>query len=171
MVSVSFINFLNGVFVLKKNILKKMQFMVVIIFLLFLSFFPGVFLGKFLKSKIVSNSIRFPLVLFSPNIEFIKLYSLIYSRNDLKRISGYYGLASLNVSSLDFYKEKLKFENSIVAKRILLRTIIQKFNYKDVCIFIEEYYKTASESEKKVIWDILKINNNKKFMKLIERMK
>ena len=153
----------------RKLFLKKIKSIIFVAAVFFVSLIVGFFLGNPLKKELLSGATRLPMLLFSPNIELNELYSLTFSESYLSRISGYYGLSSMKVLDLDFYKKRLNYEDSIVVKRVLLFGLSENFEEKIVYDFFEEYYRSANELEKGMVLDILKVKDIKiynRFLKL-----
>lgn len=75
---------------------------------------------------------------YSPAETYRTLYEDINSNDPLRRINGYYSLASLNLGKSEFYKERLKVENDIAVKRCIIWALGESADVKESLKVLDE---------------------------------
>ncbi len=127
-----------------KNIVLYFSF-----FLLFLS--AGLFLGSAAGRNMIEGMYRGKLsvltLLYRPAVQFYETAGLINSRNELDRITGYYGLAEGPVPGTEYLAECCRNEKSLSVKKVIIWLMKIRGDRQEVLEALNSLCETASGEE------------------------
>jgi hypothetical protein len=87
----------------------------------------------------VLNSSAYSLFIAIPAVEYIDLYDLLNSNDELARLSGYYGLLN-GLLDDDFLIKRYKIEDNICSKRTIIWLLRHSANTGKVLQFYKSEY-------------------------------
>lgn len=121
----------------------RIRIVAVLLLSLSLGLGGGVIIGRELLHKaLLSDATAF--FIFRPAGEFFSVYSLINSRSELKRLSGYYSLMEYGHSDDAFLIERYSLERSPVVKRTIVWILGFSGERGPVMKFLSDAYPETS---------------------------
>jgi hypothetical protein len=121
----------------------RIRFLSVLLLSILLGLGGGILIGReLLHRALVSDATAF--FIFRPAGEFFSVYSLINSRSELKRLSGYYSLMEYGHSDDDFLIERYSLERSPAVKRTIVWMLGFSGKSERVAKFLSDAYPGSS---------------------------
>jgi len=149
--------------------IKTATFIILTILIFVSGIIGGRYLGSISLSKTSSGIISAPLVLFYPSSIYIDSVRLLNSRDELKRLAGYYAYYEAGLIDPDYLYKRFTEEESYVIKNAIIWAASGMKKTDDVIDFYKKIYKLAGKRNQEFILNYIETNDVRFYNDFIEK--
>lgn len=135
--------------------IKKIS--VILSIILISGIFCGWLYGTHIVNQLMRGNIGISTFIFLPSKNMIDTYVMLNSKDELRRLEGYYAYRETGLKDFDFIYRRYKLEKSDLTRKTLIWIIEENNDAVEMQSFYKKLYEASPESLKRYLQ--VKINS------------